>query len=217
MTQKIALITGASRGIGAGFAEELAARGWHIVAVARTTGALEEVDDRVKAAGTPEALTLAPMDITNDDAMRHLCRSVYDRWGRVDLWVHSTIHAAPMSPAAHLDVKDWDKSLSINARATGMLIPMVEPLLRAGENGTAIFLDDPRGGLPFFGAYGASKAAQMALVQSWAAETIKTGPRVVVANPAPMATAHRARFFPGEDRSGLADARGEAKRILDSL
>jgi len=217
MTRNIALITGASRGIGAGFAEELAQRGWQVVAVARTTGALEEVDDRAKAAGATGALTLAPMDITNDDAMRHLCRSIFERWGKLDLWVHCAIHAAPMSPAAHVDVKDWDKSLSINARATGMLIPMVEPLLRVGEDATALFLDDPRAGQPFFGAYGASKAAQIALAQSWTKETVKTGPRVVIAQPAPMATAHRARFFPGEDRKSLADPKAEAKRILDSL
>jgi NAD(P)-dependent dehydrogenase (short-subunit alcohol dehydrogenase family) len=217
MTRNIALITGASRGIGAGFAEVLAMRGWNVVAVARTTGALEEVDDRAKAAGATGALTLAPMDITNDDAMRHLCRSVFDRWGKVDLWIHCAIHAAPLAPAAHIDAKDWDKSLSINARATGMLIPMIEPLLRAGEDGTALFLDDPRAGQPFFGAYGASKTAQMALAQSWAAETVKTGPRVVIAKPAPMVTAHRARFFPGEDRSPLADPKAEATRLLDAL
>ena len=213
MTPNIALITGASRGIGAGFAEDLARRGWHVVAVARTTGALEELDDRVKAASAPGGLTLAPMDITNDDAMRHLCRSIFDRWGKIDLWVHCAIHTAPLSPVGHIDVKDWDKSLSINARATGILIPMVEPLLRAGQDGTALFLDDPRGGEVFFGAYGASKVAQIALAQ----ETVKIGPRVVIAQPAAMATAHRARFFPGEDRRPLANPRDEAKRILDSL
>jgi NAD(P)-dependent dehydrogenase (short-subunit alcohol dehydrogenase family) len=218
MTQKIALVTGASRGLGAAIAEQLALRGWHVVAVARTVGGLEELDDRVKAAGMPGAgaLTLAPMDVTNDDAMRHLCRSIHDRWGGLGLWVHAAVHAAPLAPAAHLDQKDWDKSVAINARACGMLIPMVEPLLRA-QDGTALFLDDPRAGQPFFGAYGATKAAQIALAQSWQAETVKTGPRVLIATPAPMPTATRARFFPGEDRSKLADVQGEAARILDGL
>jgi NAD(P)-dependent dehydrogenase (short-subunit alcohol dehydrogenase family) len=218
MTQKIALVTGASRGLGAAIAEQLALRGWHVVAVARTVGGLEELDDRVKAAGMPGAgaLTLAPMDVTNDDAMRHLCRSIHDRWGGLGLWVHAAVHAAPLAPAAHLDQKDWDKSVAINTRACGMLIPMVELLLRA-QDGTALFLDDPRAGQPFFGAYGATKAAQIALAQSWQAETVKTGPRVVIATPAPMPTATRARFFPGEDRSKLADVQGEAARILDGL
>lgn len=216
--QKIALVTGASRGLGAALAEQLALRGWHVVAVARTTGALEELDDRVKGAGMPGAgaLTLAPMDITNDDAMRHLCRSVYDRWGGAGLWVHAAVHAAPLSPAGSVDARDWDKSVRTNATATALLIPFVEPLLRA-HSGTALFLDDPRAGQPFFGAYGATKAAQIALARSWQAETARIGPRVLIATPAPMPTATRARFFPGEDRSTLADPRAEAARLLDSL
>jgi NAD(P)-dependent dehydrogenase (short-subunit alcohol dehydrogenase family) len=217
MTQKIALVTGASRGLGAAMAEHLAVQGWHVVAVARTTGGLEEVDDRAKAANASGGLTLAPMDITNDDAMRHLCRSIFDRWGGIDLWVHAAIHAAPMSPAGHIDVKDWDKSVAINLRATGTLIPMVEPLLRTRTGGTALFLDDPRAGQTFFGAYGATKAGQIALAHSWAAETVKTGPNVRIITPAPMATATRGRFFPGEDRSQLALPQAEAKRILENL
>ena len=218
MNDKIALVTGASRGLGAALAEQLALRGWHVVAVARTVGGLEELDDRVKRAGLPGAggLTLAPMDVTNDDAMRHLCRSIHDRWGGLGLWVHAAIHAAPLAPAGHLDQKDWDKSLATNARATGMLIPMVEPLLRAHQ-GTALFLDDPRAGQMFFGAYGASKAAQMALAHSWQAETAKHGPRVMIATPEALPTATRARFFPGEDRSKLADVQAEAARILNDL
>ncbi len=218
MTQKIALVTGASRGLGAALAEQLALRGWQVVAVARTVGGLEDLDDRVKRAALPGAggLTLAPMDVTNDDAMRHLCRSIHDRWGGLGLWVHAAIHAAPLAPAGHLDQKDWEKSLATNARATEMLIPMIEPLLRAHE-GTALFLEDPRAGQPFFGSYGATKAAQMALARSWQAETAKHGPRVIIAEPAGLPTATRARFFPGEDRSRLADVQAEAARILDML
>ncbi len=216
--QKIALVTGASRGLGAALAEQLALRGWHVVAVARTVGGLEELDDRVRAAGMPGAggLTLAPMDITNDDAMRHLCRSVHDRWGGAGLWVHAAVHAAPLSPAGSVDARDWDKSVKTNATATALLIPMVEPLLRA-HKGTALFFDDPRAGQKFFGAYGATKAAQVALARSWQAETARIGPRVIVARPAPMATATRARFFPGEDRSILSDTATEAARLLEAL
>ncbi|MFO0514873.1 MAG: SDR family NAD(P)-dependent oxidoreductase [Rhodobacterales bacterium] len=216
MSQKIALITGASRGLGAAMAEELASRGWHVVAVARTVGALEELDDRITANRQPGggAVTLAPMDVTRDDAMRHLCLSVHDRWGRADLWVHSAVHAAPLAPAAHLDAKDCEKSIATNLAATGLLIPMVEPLLRAADRGTALFLDDPRGGQTFFGAYGATKAGQIALARSWQAETVRTGPRVLIETPAPMPTATRARFFPGEDRTRLADPRAEAARLV---
>jgi NAD(P)-dependent dehydrogenase (short-subunit alcohol dehydrogenase family) len=218
MTQKIALVTGASRGLGSALAEQLALRGWHVVAVARTVGGLEELDDRVRAAGLPGAggVTLAPMDVTNEEAMRHLCRSVHDRWGGLQLWAHSAIHAAPLAPMGSLDSKDLDKSIATNLRATGMLIPFVEPLLLAGA-GTALFFDDPRAGEKFFGAYGATKTAQIALARSWQAETARVGPRVVISAPAPMPTATRARFYPGEDRAPLADPRAEARRILDAL
>jgi NAD(P)-dependent dehydrogenase (short-subunit alcohol dehydrogenase family) len=218
MTQRIALVTGASRGLGAAMAEQLAARGWQVVALARTVGGLEELDDRVKALGLPGAgtLTLAPMDVTNEDAMRHLCRSIHDRWGKLDLWVHAAIHAAPLAPAGSLDARDWDKSIATNLRATGAMIPMVEPLLRVG-GGTALFFDDPRGGEKFFGAYGATKAGQIALARSWAAETAKVGPRVLIATPEPMPTATRARFFPGEDRNRLSDTATQAARLIDLL
>jgi NADP-dependent 3-hydroxy acid dehydrogenase YdfG len=221
----IALITGASRGLGAAMAEALAARGCHVVAVARTTGALEELDDRIQAAGG--SATLAPIDITDDNALRHLCRSIHDRWGQVDVWAHAAVHAPPLSPAGHVAIKDLDRALAVTARATGVLIPMVEPLLRAAANGTALFFDDPamrddRGRTrKFWGAWAAAKEGQMALVRAWEAECTALGPgrapRVVVATPAPMATATRARFFPGDSRDQLARPADEAARILGEL
>ena len=218
MTQRIALVTGASRGLGAAFAETLAARGWHVVAVARTVGGLEEVDDQVKSLGLPGAggLTLAPMDITNEDAMRHLCLSIHERWGGLSLWVHTAVHAAPLAPAGSLDGKDFDKSIATNLRATGSLIPMIEPLLRM-HAGKAVFFEDPRAGEKFFSAYGATKAGQIAIARSWAVENAKIGPQVHILTPHPMPTATRARFFPGEDRSPLVSPRAEAVRLLDSL
>lgn len=214
MTDRIALVTGASRGLGFAMAEELATRGWQVVAVARTVGGLEELDDRVKAKRQPGAgeLTLAPMDITSDEAMAYLANSIGERWSKLDLWVHAAVHAAPLSPANFLDVKDWDKSLAINVRATGVLIPLIAPLL--GAEGQALFLDDPRAGEMYFGAYGASKAAQLALARSWQVEAARIGPRIRIETPAPMATATRARFFPGEDRAPLADIKAEAARLV---
>lgn len=209
---KIALITGASRGLGAALAETLAET-HHIVAVGRTTGALEELDDRIQAIGG--TATLAPMDITNMQAMAQLCRSIYDRWGRVDIWAHTAIYAAPLSPAAHIDTKDWQKSVAVNVTATGLLIPFITPLL--GDQGRALFFDDPQGGGKFLGAYGSTKAAQIALARSWQAECVKTGPPVHILAPSPMPTATRARFYPGEDRTVLNDPRKEARRLLDNL
>ena len=212
MTRKIALITGASRGLGAAFALALS-RTHHIVAVARTTGALEELDDRIQASGGQA--TLAPMDITNTDAMAQLCRSIYDRWGQIDLWAHSAIHAAPLSPASSIDGRDWDKSVAINISATGVLIPFIQPLL--GQTGRAVFFDDTHVVGKFTGAYSATKAAQITLARAWAAETVKTGPTVHILAPAPMPTATRARFFPGEDRSPLSPPDTEAARLLSAL
>lgn len=209
----LALVTGASRGLGAALAERLAAS-HHVIAVARTVGALEELDDRIQAAGG--SATLAPMDITSEDAMRTLCRGIYDRWGRLDLWLHPAIHAAPLTPAGHVDAKDLDKSIATNLRATALLIGMVEPLLRAA-GGMAVFFDDPRGGERFYGAYGATKAAQIALARSWQAEGARIGPRVEILAPRPMPTATRARFFPGEDRAPLSDPRAEAARLIALL
>lgn len=209
---KIALITGASRGLGAALAEALA-KTHHIVAVARTTGALEELDDRIRALGGQA--TLAPMDVTNEAAMATLCRGIHDRWGAVDFWAHTAIHAAPLTPAPSLDMKDWEKSVTVNVTATARLITYVAPLL--ANDGRALFFDDPRAGQKFFGAYGATKAGQVALARSWAAEAERIGPKVHIAEPAPMPTATRARFFPGEDRAGLAAPAEEAVRILAAL
>jgi len=211
-TSRIALVTGASRGLGAALAEALAPE-HHIVAVARTTGALEELDDRIRNAGG--TATLAPMDIANADAMAQLCRSIHDRWGRVDTWVHAAVYAAPLGPAGYLDLKDWEKAVEVNVTATGRLITFLAPLL--GEAGRAMFFDDPRGGQKFFGAYGSTKAAQIALARSWQAETARTGPQVHVLEPRPMATATRLRFFPGEDRSVLAAPHDEAARLLAGI
>lgn len=212
MDQKIALVTGASRGLGAALAEALAAT-HHVVAVARTTGALEELDDRIQAAGG--SATLAPMDITKTDAMAQLCRSIHDRWGGIDLWAHTAVHAAPMAPAVFIDQKDWSKSVEVNVTATGILIPFIAPLL--GTTGRAVFFDDARAGDKFFGAYGATKAAQIALARSWAAETVKTGPQVHVLTPDPMPTATRARFFPGENRDTLSAPMDVARKLLTQI
>lgn len=209
---KIALITGASRGLGAALAEALAPT-HHIIAVARTAGALEELDDRIKAKGG--SATLAPMDITNTDAMATLCRGIHDRWGSVDIWLHTAIHAAPLAPADHVDAKDMAKSIAGNITATATLITYVAPLL--GQTGQSVFFDDPRAGQKFFGSYGATKAAQMALAHSWQMETANIGPKVHILTPDPMPTATRARFFPGEDRAGLADPHAQAAAVLAQL
>lgn len=209
---KTALITGASRGLGAALAEGLAAS-HHIIAVGRTTGALEELDDRIQAKGG--TATLAPMDVTNPDAMAVLCRGIHDRWGTLDLWLHTAVHAAPLAPTDHVDAKDMEKSVACNVTAAATLITYVSPLL--GQAGQAVFFDDPRAGQKFFGAYGATKAAQIALARSWAAEARNNGPQIQIMTPAPMPTATRARFFPGENRSALNDIHAQAAAVIAQL
>ncbi|PWJ19175.1 SDR family NAD(P)-dependent oxidoreductase [Jannaschia seohaensis] len=211
----LALVTGASRGLGAALAEALAARGTHVVAVARTQGALEELDDRIQAAGG--AATLAPMDVTDPGAMQHLCRGIHDRWGALPLWIHTAVHAPPLTPAPMISEKDMEKTVAVNIAALARLIPYVAPLLQAAGGGTAVFFDDDRP-LKFAGAYMASKAAQRDLVRAWQAEsTTPNAPRVHLLTPRPMATAVRARFHPGENRDALASPAEEALRLLAEI
>ena len=210
-----ALVTGASRGLGAAVAERLAAGGRHVVAVARTQGALEELDDRIQTAGG--SATLAPMDVTDDGAMQHLCRDIHDRWGGLGLWIHTAVHAPPLTPATMIDPKDLAKTLDVNVTALSRLIVYIAPLLTGDGPRKAIFFDDDRA-TRYAGAYAGSKAAQRNLIEAWAAEATTPGaPRVCLLTPRPMATAVRARFHPGEDRTKLAQTADEAERLLAPL
>ena len=212
MSDKIAMITGASRGLGAALAEALAPD-YHIIAIAKTSGALEELDDRIQAKGG--SATLVPIDLTNRDAVAGICKAIHDRWGKIDLLAHAAIHGAPLSPVPHSAEKDLKKSIDINVSATATMITMTAPLL--GDHGTAVFFDDPRAGQPFFGHYGATKAAQIALARSWAAESTRIGPRVIVHTPAQMPSGTRARFYPGQAAHELSTAKDEAAKIVALL
>ncbi|MEM9196461.1 MAG: SDR family oxidoreductase, partial [Pseudomonadota bacterium] len=196
-----ALVTGASRGLGYATALALGGRGWQVIALARTVGGLEELDDAIRSAGGLPA-TLVPADLTDAAALPRLGLAIHERWGRLDLLVHCAAHAPPLAPAPHIAEKDADRAWEVNAQATQRLIVMADPLLRAAAAGQAVFCDDPTSG-KFWGAYAASKAAARALVAAYGAEAQRTGPAVLSVVPPPMPTALRARFFPGEDRAGL--------------
>lgn len=212
---KIALVTGASRGLGYATALQLSDKGYHIIAVARTMGGLEDLADAIEGKG--KTITVAAMDITNEQNLQQLCLSIYERWGHLDLLIHCASHAPLLTPANQIPDKDYDTTMATNARATARVISLTAPLLRAAKNGTAVFMDDPRAGEKFFGAYAASKAAAKSLVQSWQVETKNLKPNVILFTPNPMPTATRARFFPGEDRSSLSSAKTEATRLIASL
>ncbi len=208
-------MTGASRGLGAAVALRLAGRGHHVIAVARTQGALEALDDRIAAAGG--AATLAPMDVTDADAMRHLCRSIHDRWGALPLWVHAAVSAPPLAPAHLADERDFARAWTVNVVALQRLIGFVAPLLRAAGGGRAVFFDDDRPAA-LASAYAATKAAARTLVGAWRAEAAGGGaPQIDLVTPRPMPTATRARFHPGEDRAPLASPEAEAERLLSSI
>lgn len=210
-TKPIALITGASRGLGAASAKIFAQSGFHIIALARTIGALEELDDSIQNTGA--STTLVPADISDLDVISDVCASVYQRWGGLNLWLHTAIHAAPLSPVGHIDTKDFAKSLSANLTATQHLIACIDPLLRA-KKGLCIYCKDPVAGKKFFGAYGASKAAQSALFESWAAENTNGGIDVMGFTPKPMPTATRARFHPSEPRDALSSTENQAAELM---
>ncbi len=215
LTGKIALVTGASRGLGYAAAKMLAAHGAHVIALARTVGALEELDDEIKASGG-EA-TLVPLDITDDLGLERLGGAIHERWGKLDLWLHTAAEAAPFSPAQHAAVKDVEKVMKTNATATQRLIRVLDPLLRAADAGEAIFCADQTApGAKFNAAYGASKAAQAAIVASWAEECAKGAIKIWSATPPPMPTGLRARFHPGEDQSKLRATADIATTLLNA-
>ena len=211
--QKTALITGASRGFGAALAEALAPT-HHVIALARTVGALEELDDRIQATGG--SATLVPLDAKDTDGISRLCASIHDRWGGLNLWVNTIVHAPPLSPVPHIAASDFSKSIAHGLTMTQTLIANIDPLL-AATSGTAVHLDDPRAGQKFFGAYGAAKAGQKALFDSWAAEVESTDRTMISFEPRPMPTATRARFFPGENREALSSCAAEAARLCALL
>ena len=212
MSKPAALITGASRGLGAELAKALSST-HHIIAVSRTIGALEALDDQIKARGGSS--TLAPIDLTDENAIAQLCRSIFDRWGKVKLWAHTAIHAAPLGPVITMDLKDWEKSVTNNVTALAKLIPLVSPLLE--EDSKAIFFEDNTTMKKFSSVYGATKAAQIHIVKTWQDECKSTGPKICVLQPNPMPTAVRARFYPGENRKGLQSVNIEAKRLVSLL
>ena len=208
---RVVLITGASRGLGAACALVFAARGAQVLALARTVGALEELDNKACGADVEgSGMTLIPLDICDSQGVQNLGQSIFDRWGGLDIWVHCAVYAAPLSPVNCLDGADLARSMAVNVTATAQLIGCIDPLLRA-KSGVAVCVEDTQAGGKFFGAYGASKAAQSALFASWRAEN---SVRVCCFQPRPMETAVRARFFPGQDGAGLADIGEEAERLL---
>lgn len=201
----VALVTGASRGIGAAVAVELARLGAHCVLTARSQGGLEETDDAIRAAGG-RAATLLPLDLAKQaEKLDMLGPSIVERFGRLDVLVHAAGVLAKLTPVAHIQPRDWQEAVAVNLSACWRLIRSCDPPLRAAPAGRAVVLTDAVASEPraYWGLYGAGKAGQEHLVRAWAAETARTPLRVSLFDPGPVATQLRAVAMPGEDPAEL--------------
>ena len=217
LENRIALVTGASRGIGRAVALELARQGAHVVALARTQGALEELDDEIRALGA-EA-TLVPCDLKDFDALDRLGLALFERWRRLDILVGNAGVLGPISPLPHIDPPNWDNVFAINVTANYRLIRSLDPLLRASTAGRAVFVTSGVGSRAtmnaYLGPYSVSKAALDALARTYAAETINTSNvRVMIANPGPLRTKMRASLMPGEDPLTLRTPEEFAPKVV---
>lgn len=211
---RVALVTGASRGIGYFLARELAACGAHVIAVARTTGGLEELDDEIKTGGG--TATLVPLDLTDMAGIDRMGGAIHERWSKLDILVANAGVLGTISPVGHVEAKVFDKVMAVNVTATWRLMRTTEPLLRASDAGRAIVLSSgaAHSCKPFWGPYSASKAAVEALARTWAAENEKFGLKVNSVNPGATRTAMRAQAMPGEDPETLPHPQEVAKTIL---
>ena len=203
MKDKIAVVTGASRGIGYATAIALAREGAHVIAVARTVGGLEDLDDEIKAAGGSS--TLVPLDLKDADGIDRLGAAIYERWGKLDILVANAGILGRLTPLGHLKPQEWDDVMAVNVTANWRLIRSLDPLLRAADSASALFLTSGEASshTAYWGVYGTSKAALEALARTYAAECAGTGVGVSLISPGPVRTALRAKAMPGEDAEKL--------------
>lgn len=203
LKDRIALITGASRGIGRAVALAFAREGAHVILAARTVGGLEEADDAVRAAGG--SATLVPLDLTDGEKVDNLGPTLFQRWGRLDVLVGNAGILGPLSPLGHISERDWNAVLAVNVTANWRLIRTMDPLLQKSDAGRAIFVTSGAadGRHAYWGAYAVSKAALEALAKTYASEVERTPVRVNLVNPGRIRTAMRAKAYPGENPASL--------------
>ena len=214
---RIALVTGASRRIGRAVALELARSGAHVIALARTQGALEDLDDAIRSAGS-EA-TLVPCDLKDFEALDRLGAAIFERWGKLDVFVGNAGVLGPVRPLAHVEPRQWEEAFAVNVTANWRLIRSLDPLLRTAEAGRVVFIssDDAHAAQfkPYWGPYAVTKAALDALARTYAAETMNISRvRVMAVNPGPLRTKMRAAAMPGEDPMSLRTPEEVAPKIL---
>ena len=218
LTGRVALVTGASRGIGYAMALELAKAGAHVIATARTTGGLEELDDQIRAAGG--SATLVPLDLMSEDGIEQLGNIVNERWGKLDILLANAGALGVLTPASQVKAKTWHEVIGVNLMAPARLIRAFEALLLKADAGRAIFISSGAAAScrAFWGPYAASKAALDALVKSWADEHQNSNLRINAVYPGAIRTQMRAKAFPGEDPNTLPEAAAlwpEMTQLLD--
>ncbi|WP_038034401.1 SDR family NAD(P)-dependent oxidoreductase [Thermopetrobacter sp. TC1] len=201
---RLALITGASRGIGRAMAMELAKAGAHIIAVARTTGALEELDDAIRQE-TGENATLVPLDVTDGPGIDRLGGAIYERWGRLDIFFGNAGILGPLSPLGHIEPETWEKVINVNLNANWRFIRSLDPLLKRSDAARVVFVTSRAGHRckAYWGGYAVTKAALECLARIYANECANTNIRVNLLNPGPIRTQMRAAAYPGEDPETL--------------
>ena len=214
LSNRIAVVTGASRGIGRAAALALAEAGAHIVALARTQGALEQLDDEIRAKGS--SATLVPVNLKDFDAIDRLGAAIYERWGKLDILLGNAGILGELAPITHVDQPVWDEVMAINVTANYRLIRSLDPLLRASDAGRAIFVTSGAAHKcrAYWGVYSVSKAALEALVRTYAAETVTTPVKAMLLNPGPLRTAMRRAAMPGEDPLTLKTPEDLAPHIV---
>jgi len=214
LSGRIALVTGASRGIGYQIAKQMAAAGAHVIAVARTVGGLEDLDDEIKAAGGQA--TLVPLDLTDMGGIDRLGGAINERWGKLDILVANAGVLGVIAPIGHVEAKVFEKVMGVNVTSTWRIIRSVDPLLRKSDAGRAILLSSgvAHSARAFWAPYAASKAAVEVLGRSWADETRNMPLRVNCVNPGATRTAMRAQAMPGENPDTLPTPAEIAAKIL---
>jgi NAD(P)-dependent dehydrogenase (short-subunit alcohol dehydrogenase family) len=215
---RLALVTGASRGIGAATAEELARAGAHVILVARTAKALEDVEERIHAAGG--SATIAPLDLTDGQSIGKLAAAIAERWEKLDILVLNAAILGSLTPVQGIDPKEYARVLTLNVGANQALIAAFDPLLKKASQADVVGLTSTVGGEPraFWGAYGSSKAALENLLGAYADETEYTGKiRVHIVNPGPTRTRMRALAYPGEEPESVKPPEAVARAIVERL
>ncbi len=217
MEGQLALVTGASRGIGAATAEALAGAGAHVLLVARTAGGLEEVEDRIHQAGG--TATIAPLDLTEGESIAKLAAAAAERWGKLDMLVLNAATLGSLTPVPAIDGKEFNRLLTLNLLANQALIAAFDPLLRKSGDArvTAVTSSVGRSPRAFWGGYGASKAALETLVLSYGEEVRNFGIRIAIVDPGATATVMRVRAFPGEDPATLKQPDVVGRAIAELL